>query len=256
MHNHKFTLLVVIPLISFTRVSAQDSTVTRPLFREGLTLEGGIGYVAVRDEYISGERYSGALPYFGMTWSKYHETYGFRLHVEYQNTTNLKEYDVSAELKQFRVSLDYLYPVAQPPLFSRMLRVSLGPTAEIYNYSRRQNIAPSLLLQSNVSLVSCGLRTEANWPWTESLEVRVAARITLVSLGFHSVNSNFSTESRSKLLSPFTGIDADGEIGVGYGLATSLYGSVGYRFDATRISAWDFFISANDNLVFSLSYVF
>jgi hypothetical protein len=255
MHNHKFTLLVVILLISITRVSAQDSTASRSLFREGLTLEGGVGYAAVRDELISGEKYSGVLPSFAMTWSKYHETYGFRLHVEYQYATDLKEYDVSAELKQFRMSLDYLYPIAVPNLLSRTLSVSLGPAAEMYNYNLRESIAPSQILQSNFSLVSCGLRAEANWPWTASLEVQAAARLTLVSLGFHSVNSN-NSKSASKLLTPFTGVDADGEIGVCYGLTHSLYGSVGYRFDVTRITAWYFFISANDNLILSLSYFF
>jgi hypothetical protein len=256
MHNYKYTSLLALVLFSFVPLSAQDSTICRSLFREGLTIEGGIGYLAVRDEYISGERYLGSVPYFGMTWSKYHETYGFRLHLEYQYTSNLKEYDLSAELKQFRLSLDYLYPIAEPNLFSKTLSVSLGPTAEVYSYNRRQNIVSSQYLRSNVSLISCGLRSEAIWPWTASLEVRAAARLTLLSMGFHSVNSNNSSESTTKPLTPFTGIDADGGIGICYSLTNSVYGSIGYRFDVTRISAWDFFISANDNLTFSLTYGF
>jgi hypothetical protein len=256
MNNKKCIALVVILLASFIHVSAQDSTASRPLFREGLTFEGGIGYVAVRDEYISGERYSGTVPYFGITWSKYHETYGFRLHLEYQYTTNLGEYDISAEWKQFRMSLDYLYPISESNLWSRTLSVSLGPTAEFYNYDRRQNVVPSLFLQSRFTMASCGIRSEAFWPWTPGLEVRAAARLTLLSMGFHSVYSNSGSTSFTKFVTPFTGIDADGEIGIHCRLTNWLYGSVGYRFDVTRISEWDFYISANDNFIVSLSYAF
>jgi hypothetical protein len=256
MNNKKCIALVVILLASISRVSAQDSSASRPPYREGLTIEGGVGYVAVRDEYISGERYSGTVPYYGVTWSKYHETYGFRLHLEYQYTTNLKEYDITAELKQFRLSLDYLYPIGEPNLLSKKLSVFLGPTAEIFNCDRRQNIASSQYLQSKNSLFSCGLRSEAIWPVTASLEVRAAARITLLSLCIQSVYSNYGSQSSSKFLTAFEGIDADCGIGICYGLTNWLYGYIGYRFDITRMTASDYFITANDNITLSLTYGF
>jgi hypothetical protein len=256
MRIQKYISFTATLLASITCVSAQDSSVSRSLFREGITLEGGIGYVAVRDEFISGERYSGAVPYYGVTWSKYHETYDFRLHLEYQCTANLKEYDLSAELKQFRLSLDYLYPIGEPNLLSKKLSISLGPTAEIFNSDRRQNIVSSQYLQSKNSLFSCGLRCEVIWMMTASLEVRAAARLTLLSLGIQSVYSNYGSQSASKFLTAFEGIDAECGIGLCYRLTNWLYGYIGYRFDLTRMTAFDYFITANDNLTLSLTYGF
>ena len=80
MQRHKYTLILAILLFSGAIASAQDSTSSHALFSNGLTLSGGIGYIAVCDEYISGDKYTGALPLCGVTWSKYHETYDFRLH--------------------------------------------------------------------------------------------------------------------------------------------------------------------------------
>jgi hypothetical protein len=256
MHINERIFLVAILLTSYIRVSAQDSTASRSLFVEGLTFQGGIGYIAVRDEYISGERYSAALPLYAVTWSKYHETYDFRLHLEYQHTHNLKEFDLSAELSQFRLVLDYLYPISEATIFSRTLCISLGPTAEIFEYYRRQILAGSQSLHSSVALVSGGLRSDAVMPLAASLQARATVQLTLISMSFHSVNSNGSDESPTRLLTPFSAIDANGAIVFTYCLAPSFYGSAGYRFDVTRISAWDYFLSASDNLIFSLTYGF
>lgn len=256
MRQHKYTLLLAIPLISAAIASAQDSTSSHALFSNGLTFSGGIGYIAVRDEYISGEKYTGTIPMYGATWSKYHETYDFRLHMEYQHTHDLKNYGVSAMLTQFRMELDYLYPLSEANLFERKLSITLGPTAELFNHNRRSNIANSENLQSNLAMVSGGIRSEAAFPWTPGVQIRAAVQLTLISLVFHSSNANASDASPSKLLTPFAGVDAKGEIGIFYSLTSSLYASAGYRFDVTRVTAWDFFISANDNLLISLSYGF
>jgi len=256
MKTKKHILLLSILLISGARVLAQDSTASRSLLPDGLTIRGGIGYIAVRDEYISGERYSATLPLYGILWSKHHETYDFRLSMEYQRTQNLKEYDVSTEFSQFRIALNYLYPISEASVISKKLSISLGPTAEIFECDRRQNISGSQNSQSEVALVSGGLRSEAFWPWSTRLEVRAAAHLTLLSMGFHSINSNYSNDSRTKMLTAFNGVDADGEIGIFYSITESFGGSAGYRFNVTRVSAWDFFISANDNFIVSLSYGF
>jgi len=255
-HNKKYIFLMVILPTSSTAVLAQDSTGFRSLFGEGLTLRVGIGYIAVRDEFISDEKFSSSIPFFGVTWSKYHETYDFRLHLEYQHTSNLKNYNVSAEITQFRLVLDYLYPISQGDILSRKGDIILGPTCELFEHYRRENIAGSENLQSGITLISGGLRSEAFWPLTTSLQLRAAAELTLLSLSLRTVNSNTNNESPAKLLTLFTGIDADGEIGISCRITESFYGSAGYRFVVTRVSAWDSFIAASDNLIVSLSYGF
>jgi hypothetical protein len=243
-------------LTTCTCVLAQDSTGSRSLFGGGLTLQGGIGTFAVRDEYISGEKYSGSIPFYGVTWSKYHETYGFHLHLEYQNTSNLKDFNVTSAVRQYRMSLEYLYPIADAIMCSKSVKIFLGPTAELFEFHRQDNIIGPENLQSNVALISGGIKSEAFWSLTKSLQMRAAAHTTLLSMGFHSVNSNNGNDSPTKLLTLFKGMDADGEIAVSYQLMEPLHASIGYRFDVTRVSAWEYFIAANDNLIISLAYVF
>jgi hypothetical protein len=251
-----YNLLLALFLFSVSCVSAQDSTNSHSPFGEVLTLQYGIGSIAVRDEYISGDKYTGTMPVYGLTWSRHHETYDFRLHFESQRTTDLKNYGVSAEMSQFRLALDYLYPLSDGTLFSRPFFVSLGPSVGLFYYTRRQHIAQSENLQSNVALVSGGIRSEAQWMWTSDLQVRAAMQLTLLSIGFHSVNSNVSDQSSSKSLLPFRGLDAAGEIGVRYAVTNALHASAGYRIDVTRVSEWDFFMSATDNLIVTASYAF
>jgi hypothetical protein len=256
MHTIRYNFCLALVLLSVTCVSAQDSTSSRSPFGEVLTLQYGIGSIAVRDEYISGDKYTGTVPVYGLTWSRHHETYDFRLHLESQRTTDLKNYGVSDEMSQFRLALDYLYPLSCGTLFSRSLFVSLGPSVGLFYYTRRQHIARSENLQSNVALASGGIRSEAHWMWTSDLRVRAAVQLTLLSLGFHSVNSNVSDQSSSKSLLPFRGLDAAAEIGVRYAVTNALYGSAAYRLDVTRVSEWDYFMSATDNLIVTVSYAF
>lgn len=234
--------------------NAQDSTALRFPIDEGLTIQGGIGYLTLRDEYISDDKYSSTIPLFGVTWSKFHETYGFRLHLEYQYTSDLKGPNVHAELTQFRLALIYLYPLANARMFSSTVYFSLGPTVELFEHYQRLQIAGSAYLNSNIALLAGGLRSEAYWPLADNLRLRAVGQCTIVSLGGHSTDSNKSGNSPNKFLTPFSGIDAQAEIVLSWLFTKSLECSVGYRFNVTRVSAWDYFISANDNLTVSLSY--
>ncbi|UCE06864.1 MAG: hypothetical protein JSW07_02150, partial [bacterium] len=42
----------------------QDSVNHQTIFPRGVAIDYGLGHSSVRDEYISKEKYSGALPYF------------------------------------------------------------------------------------------------------------------------------------------------------------------------------------------------
>ena len=53
------------------------------------------GHCTVRDEYISKEKYSGVLPYFAASWSRFHNKYGFRQELEYRGSSEVKNYNIS-----------------------------------------------------------------------------------------------------------------------------------------------------------------
>ncbi|MDE3058806.1 MAG: hypothetical protein KGJ59_12705 [Bacteroidota bacterium] len=215
--------------------------------------------MAVRDEFISDERYAGTVRFVGMGWSKFHETYGFRLQLEYQSASALKNYNVSAMITQYRLGLSYLYPVGGLQLMAKKVAVYLGPTAELFLHYRKQNIANGgdiLDVYSFASLFSGGIRSEAVLPISEDLQAQAAVQTSIVSLGGRIVDPLNSSTSFTKLLTLLAGFNADAEIKISYRLTDALVAAADYRFDLTRISAWDFFISADDNFVASLSYGF
>lgn len=126
---------VLIPcfiLLITGNLHSQDSLNHQTVFSEGIAVHGGIGWLAVRDEYISKERYAGLLPYSAIGWSRFHETYGYNLALEYRYGSAMKNHNVSAQITEFSLNLDYLYPVGEFALFSRDVLAYLGPSPELF----------------------------------------------------------------------------------------------------------------------------
>jgi len=245
----------MIILLCGTALSyAQDSTNSRYPFGEGLSLQSGIGYLALRDEYISNDKYTGSVPLFALAWSKWHEAYGFRLQLESQYTNKLEGPNIHAELTQIRLALSYLYPLANTEICSRVVHFFAGPTLEVFEHYQLNQIAGSEFLSSNVGLIAGALRLEAFYPLTGKFRLLAMGQCTALSMVVHSTNSNDPGISPTKVLTPFKGLDAEWQVGASWLFAKSFDLSAAYRFDVTRVTAWDYFISANDNLIISLSY--
>lgn len=254
MRKYILLMFIMIVLCGNAFSYAQDSTSSQYPFEDGLNLQSGIGYLALRDEYISGDKYSSTIPLFALSWSKWHETYGFRLQLESQYTNDLKGPNVSAELAQVRLGLDYLYPFANMEMSSKTVHFFMGPTLEVFEHYQLNQIAGSEFLNSNISLVAGDLRLEAFCPLTGGLLLLAMAQCTALSMGVHSTNLNEGGSSPIKILTPLKGLDAEWQIGLSWLFAKSFGLSAGYRFDLTRVSAWDYFISADDNFIVSLAY--
>jgi hypothetical protein len=227
------------------------------VFGDGLTIQGIIGLMATRDEYISPGRYSGSIPCFAMNWSRLHETYGFRLLLEYAHTSNLKSYDVSTEVNQFLLGLDFLYPVGRARLFSREIDFFLGPIEELFVHTRSQTYTPSSEINSYALLYSGGIRSEAFCCVAPHFQLRAALQTTLLSLGMKSARDmTGSKTTQTKLLTPFSGFSSAGELLVVHTLSDWLSVAVGYRFEMVTIKAWDFFVTAEDEFIVSISVDF
>lgn len=259
MITHKnCTLLVLSFWMLSTCIFAQDSTSYNLVFGNGVALYGGVGYFAVRDEFISSEKYSGVIPIFVARWSRFHETYGYRLALQYQHTSNLKNNNVSAEITQFSINLDFRYPIGKVPLLEKELHLFLGPSTELFFHFRRQNIAGSgesiFNAYSVASLMSAGLRLEVFCPISSNLQLNGSTQVSILSLGGRFLDPRKTDVSPIKLLSLFSGLNASGELGVHYRLITSLIASVAYRLEVTRISSWDYFISGSDFFIIGVSY--
>jgi hypothetical protein len=254
-HFLSFSLFVLF-LITTSKLSAQEVLHEKAMWPNGISVEYGVGSYAVRDEYISKERYSGTLPYFGLNWARNHDGYVYDFSMEFRSSSDVRNNNVSADNYLFAFNQGFLYSLHPISLFSRDVHAFVGPSTELYFFYNRQNIAVSGFdyAQSFAALLSLGARSEAIFPIRQSLQVEGSLAFSLLSLGFRMVDFEEEDVSPAKLLTLFSGMNISAGLGARYFLAGDLSVKLAYRFHMTRISSWDPLLSASDNVVVTLTY--
>ena len=222
--------------------TAQPPTTSDSLLTRGLSVQAGWGYLAVRDEYLSREKYSATLPLIGVSWTDVRATWRYRFDLLYQSTKSLKNYNVSAEVDQASLRLDVLFPFGE--------FFCIGPGTEIFVHSRTQHIAGEFKVSSMAWLLSTNVIAEATYPLGSSVKAEGGAFVSLFSQTAKSTESG----GPARFLTLFSALRAAGEIRLWFQFSESLSGYAGYRFEVTRITAWDYFLTGSDHAIFALIY--
>ena len=239
---------------------SQDSTAHRDVYPRGIIPQVNFGYIAVRDEHISEEKYAGPVSRFAVYWAWFHETYGFRIGIAYDEASHIKNYNVSAELKAGTFSFVNLYPLGVWSLFGNDAFAFLGPEAEAFVYYRKQNIAHNNnaspnVYQSAAWLFSLGIRLEMVLPFKGGFQLEGAFHAGLISVG-GGTGSDAGTGSPITIQTPAGAVRGGIEAGLRYSLIASVSIAVGYRWEVTRISEWNRLLASSDNVCASLAYSF
>lgn len=232
----------------------QDSSSHQTVFPPGIDLQFGAGYLAVRDENLSDEKYEGSSSGFALQWSHYHETYGFRITMFRQQALRIRNYNVSAEATQSGFNFVNLYPAGTFDLFNKRAFVFLGPCVDIFIYNRLQNIALNYSYKSDARLYFLGVRAEAIMPLGGLFQVEGAVQLSLISVGNGS--SNAANSGTTKLLMAWDGFRGHAEIGVRYYPIKRVSLRTGYAIEITRINSWNYILESVDNAFLSLAYHF
>ena len=163
--NLKIILYAVAFLIA-GQASGQDSLSYFSVYPAGISFEYGIGNYSVKDEYISNEKYSGTLPYYSFGWVRKHNKYIYRLEMAYRNSNDIDNYNVSTDINQFALNQGFLYPLKKIRLFKNDLYIWLGPSAEVFFYYSKPNIAVSGFdyAQSFAVLFAGGFNSDVIYP--------------------------------------------------------------------------------------------
>jgi hypothetical protein len=245
-------------VMHFAAVQAQDSTGKKVSFPEGITVEYGIGSLAVTDEYISEEKYSGSIPYYSIGWSKQHSDYVYHLKIDFRNSPDIKNYNVSTDIYQFTLNQGFSYALPEFTIFDKDADLYLGPASELFFYYNRQNIAVSGFdyAQSFVLLISGGICSELYYKLWDDLILEGALDFGVLSLGFRMVDEEETDESPVKILTLFSAANMVFKIGPRYCLFDNLSVKASYLFHLTRISSWEPLLSAGDNVILTLTYGF
>lgn len=257
----KTNLKIILSALTFliaSQVSGQDSLSYLNVYPAGISFEYGIGNYSVKDEYISKEKYSGTLPYYSFGWARKHNKYVYRLEMVYRNSNDIYNNNVSTDITQFTLNQGFLYPLKKMTLFKNDLYIWLGPSTEFFFYYSKPNIAVSGFdyAQSFAGLLSAGFNADVIYPLKRTFQLESSLSLTVLSLGFRMVDSEEDNQSPANLLTLFSGLNSSFELGARYYLFNRLSVKLAYKFELTRISAWDPLLSASDNLIIGLTYKF
>ena len=257
----KTTLKIILSVLTFliaSQVSGQDSLSNLNVYPAGISFEYGIGNYSVKDEYISKEKYSGTLPYYSFGWARKHNKYVYRLEMAYRNSNDIYNHNVSTDINQFALNQGFLYPLKNMTLFKNDLYIWLGPSVEFFFYYSKPNIAVSGFdyAQSFAGLFALGLNADIIYSLKRNFQLESSLSLAVLSLGFRMVDNEEDNQSPVNPLTLFSGLNSSFDLGARYYLFNRLSVKLAYKFELTRISAWDPLLSASDNLIIGLTYKF
>ncbi len=232
------------------------------LLGDGISVQGGLGHLALRDDYISQEVYTGTLPYFEVVWLRSHDSSAYRFGLEYRNASNIRNNNVSTGVTQATLYLDFLYSTGQFSLLSKDVFTYAGPSTDIYVYFRDQNIAHGgssaiFNVYSFAMFFSLGMNSTFVLPLQSKLSAEWLSRANILTFGMRLINmqdNNSDKEKMSKVTSIFSGIRGRSDLLLRYNVTDGLMLKAGYRFEICQSSSWDYLLSVSDNLVFILTY--
>jgi len=251
-------ILSAIALFLAIKSPCQDTLDYSNFYPEGISFKYGIGAYSIKDEYISNEKYSGYLPYLSIGWARKHNKYTYLLEMAYRNSNSITNYNVSTKITQGILNQGFLYPLKSKELFQNDLYLWLGPSTEFFIFFNDQNVAVSGFdyAQSVAILASLGLNVDAIYPVNLNFQLESSLKLSLMSFGFRLVDTDEGDEPMEKFLTLFSGMNSSLDLGARYHLINHLSLKIAYRFELTRVSAWDPLLAASDNLILSLTYRF
>ncbi len=250
-------MLILILLIAGTSQGQDKNAVENP-YPAGISIHYGMGHYAMRDEYISKEKYTGTMPYLSLDWARKHTNHIYHLKLEYRNSDDIKNYNVASDVTQFTLHQGFLYPLKTRDLFNRDLNIWLGPTAELFFFYNDQHIAVDGFdyTQSLAALLSAGIDFAGIYSLSSAFKIESSIAMTVLSLGVRIVDEEEDEQSPAKLLTLFSGINASFDLGIRYYLIGNFSVKAAYRFEICHINAWNPLVSNSDNAVIGLTYSF
>jgi hypothetical protein len=258
----KTKVTIIILAIAFfitIQLRGQDAIDYKTVFHSGISVGYGQGLYSVKDEYISDEKYSGTLPYYNIEWIRFHNKNGYRLEFEYRSSANIKNNNISAEVKQFAFNQDFFYPVGSFSLFSKNIYVFLGPSLQYFYYEINYNfVNPGTFIipKSFGNIGSLGINADFVYQINTKLTIDGFLRSNLISVSGKIIDEQVYHESSPRFLTVFTATKFDFDFSIRYYLVYRISISIGYKFDLSRINKWDTYIAASDNVIISLNYKF
>lgn len=242
------TLLVAIVCV-VERLGAQTGTLSNHAGHRELSMAVGGSHHAVRDELISRQKYAGGSWWWAIGWWNWNGARSSMLTLDLA-AGNVTNHSVSAQLLAGSLRLAWTYPLGQCSVLGQQLLFCLGPSSGLTLYSRTQNIARGgatfFDAYSFAALLVLGPRCDLHYRPRERLRADVTLDANALAVGGKLLDLREDKSSMAKILAPWQGLDAVGEMALSYLLAPWLVVRVGYRLHMLRLGAWDLLFLATD----------
>jgi hypothetical protein len=234
---------------------AQDTTGHRSAYATGLSFQTGLGTIALRDEFISREKYSGGLSHFGVGWSRFHGDHAFEFTLDYARSSTIRNFNASTTITQFSLRQAFLYPLPRFRLFSRDAYVFLGPSAELSVFLNEPQVAVANpnFTESVAALLSLGVSSEVIAPLGHGFQTELSMQVSVLSLGIRVVDPEEDDVSAAKLLTPVSGLIGEARVAVCYRFNRYLSAVISGGVHVLRISSWDPLVTVNNDLAIGLT---
>jgi hypothetical protein len=245
-------ILIFIGLCANVSI-AQLPRSSEDLLGNGISVRVGLGHLALRDNYISDEKYSGSFPSFGIFWLRGDTSFAHRLGLDYAASSDIRNNNVSTQVMQTGLNLDFLNSVGKFQVLSHDVAAYIGPSAEFYVHYRQQNIARGGNAGFNAYSFALYISLSANStlviPLSPDFSAETSARLALLSAAGRLADMHDNKAKFFKLVTVFSGLRGYTEFLVRYNLSERFLLKAGYRFEICQSSSWDYLLSASDNLV-------
>lgn len=256
--NHKILYLIPMLFLGISQLAGQTGEAEPYSYPGGIAFRYGSSFLAMRDRYISPERYTGRFPYLALGWTRVHQKYVYRLDFHFQNSREIKNNRVTSDVLKFKLSQGFVYPLKPIPLFNRQLSLWIGPTADISYFENKPDIAVTGFDYTNsyATMISAGFRGDGIYPLSAKVALETSLQLTILTLGVRTVDREENDQPGARLLYPANGLNAAYELGMRYELINWLSVGLSYRYDLIRITAWEEILAAAHGAFLELRFNF
>jgi len=217
-----------------------------------------ISHLSLIDELISEQQYSGELTGGEFNWITTNESRITQLGLVYAKGSQIKNFNIAAEVQQISFYYHKLYKVTDFQLFAKSGSVFIGPSLQVFFHNRQQDIGNTPLESSHVGLASLNFYSRIHIRVTAAVFLITDLQVTVLSIAGKTERS-LPGEERSGNVKFLTGLAAthiESKLGVRWMMQRHLAFQLAYTFNWRRIIPWDYFRSLSDNLSIQLGINF
>lgn len=242
----KTKLTFIILFFCAVILNAQESKKINPL---GLSVEYGIGSSAIKDEYVSQERYTGSMNYIGFWYGRMNDQKGFQLGLTNQQGDDFKNYAIRADFSRVSLNFDQFFSIKEFKIFSKPSTWYFGPSVEYFEYELINRFSSNHKVFSEYIMVSMGINTFIDWNISEKFITTVFLRSNVVSVNHKLHDEQKYPEQEAKLQTFFVSNNINGDLFLRYKILKRISLGLKLKGQYTRSTGWDKSVSYTNSIL-------